>query len=438
MKKDDNINLVTGKFNLDVKNSLSPLFSLAKIYVMYVGKNPNGSNISKDAVERNLNTLKNIPIVGEYVREDNNFLNHGGDLVIEDDEIRLLNTTTPIGVIPSDAVFTWEKIIDDYGEEREYLVVENAFIWNRDKKMVDALKSDSFGQSMEINVTDGVEMNDGFFDIRDFYFTALCVLGIDRNGMGYVAPAFDNANIKTYSQESSNEEFAVSLRDMFKDFKYALDDMKNLVEEDEKLNLDGILEKFSITLDELKEKVENYEELSVEEIESILEKDDEKDVVDPEVVEDVIEDVVDPVDPVDPTEPTDEPVIDEPVVSNEYEAEIALLEKENAELKSQIDELNSQVAEYSRADHERVCNEKIEEFKLSYKLDDEIVQGLDVHEFSDVDALEVKLFELVGRMASKEDFSLSAKETTKINNNLKAKENNGRIYGFEDLFNKKQ
>ena len=106
MEKDNNVNLVTGKFNLDVKKSLSPLFSLAKIYVMYVGKNPNGSNISKEAVERNLDTLKNIPIVGEYVREDNNFLNHGGDLVIEDSEIRFLNTTTPIGVIPSDAVLS--------------------------------------------------------------------------------------------------------------------------------------------------------------------------------------------------------------------------------------------------------------------------------------------------------------------------------------------
>lgn len=432
----ENVNLVTGKFNLDVKKSLSPLFSLAKIYVMYVGKNPNGSNISKDAVERNLDTLKNIPIVGEYVREDNNFLNHGGDLTVEDNEIRFLHTTTPIGVIPSDAIFEWETIIDDFGEEREYLVVENAFIWNRDTKMVDALKADSFGQSMEINVTDGVEMSDGFFDIRDFYFTALCVLGIDRNGTGYVAPAFDNANIKTYSQESSNREFEVSLEDMFKDFKFALDDMKNLVEEDEKLNLDSILEKFSITLEDLKLKVENYEELSVEEIQSILEKEDDVIAEEPviEVVEEsVVEDEKDPELEVDQTEP----VVEEPVVVTEYEAEIALLEKENAELKSQIEELNSQVAEYSRADHERVCNEKIEEFKLSYKLEDEVVQGLDVHEFADVDALEVKLFELVGRMANKEDFSLNAKETTKINNNLEAKVPSGRVYGFEGLFEKK-
>ena len=66
-----NINVLTGKFDLDVKNSLSPLFSLAKIYVMYVGKNPNGSIISKEAVERNIETLRNIPIVGEYIRETN-------------------------------------------------------------------------------------------------------------------------------------------------------------------------------------------------------------------------------------------------------------------------------------------------------------------------------------------------------------------------------
>ena len=58
-------------------------------------------------------------------------------------------------------------------------------------------------------------------------------------------------------------------------------------------------------------------------------------------------------------------------------------------------------------------------------------------QFADVDALEVKLFELVGRMANKEDFSLNAKETTRINNNLEAKVHSGRVYGFEGLFEKK-
>lgn len=437
-----NINVLTGKFDLDVKNSLSPLFSLAKIYVMYVGKNPNGSIISKEAVERNIETLRNIPIVGEYVRENDNFLSHGGELTIEDDEIRFLHTTVPIGVVPSNAIFAWEKVIDDYGEEREYLVVENAFIWNRDMKMVESLKKDRFGQSMEINVTDGFEMNDGFFEIKDFYFTALCVLGIDRNGKGYVAPAFDNANIQTYSQEVENAEFAISLRDMFRDFKLALNDMDNLVEEDKKLDLNGLLEKFSLTIEDLTEKVSNYEDLTIEEIETALEKFEEveeieevKEEVEEEVVtveEDVlVEDEDDEAEKDVDLDSTDKDVVE----ASEYESEITLLEQENADLKSQIDSLTERLVEYAKADHERLCNIKIDEFKLSYKLDDEILNDVDVHKFESVEELETKLFEIVGRMAVKADFSKDSNVTTKIKSNLEiANGKNRKSYGFESLF----
>ena len=61
----------------DVKQ-VNPLFSTCKVRVLYTGKNRNMSIITKDAVEKALPTLKNIPIVGEYSEENKDYKGHGG------------------------------------------------------------------------------------------------------------------------------------------------------------------------------------------------------------------------------------------------------------------------------------------------------------------------------------------------------------------------
>lgn len=459
--KTKNLNLQIGEFNLNVRKSLSPLFSLAKIYVMHTGVNPNGSRITKEAVERNLDSLRNIPIVGEYVREDNNFTSHGGELTIEDDTIRFLQTTHPIGVVPSEAEFMWEMVTDSEGIEREYLVVNNAYIWNRDEKMVQALKNDAFGQSMEIGVTEGETLEDGYFDIVNFYFTALCVLGIDRNGAGYVQPAFDNANIQTYSFDKSDEEFAVSLRDMFKDFQFALNDI-NKVKEDETLKtLESLLEQYSITVEDVSAKVENYSELPIEDLASLLEKEfgepedktdnEEDEQVEPDAETETEENAEETETETEPTdkeeEPKDKPNEDEKDTEEdveedepqdegrieEYQARIAELEEENESLKNRVESLQGDVQAYEKAEHERVCEEKINEFVAVYNLDENLVENLDVHKFENTDALESKLFELVGRMAKPSHGKADKFEKINIQNDKKDKTNS---YGFAELFTK--
>lgn len=447
----------TKKFELEMKQSLSPLFSLAKIYVMHTGENVNGSIISKETVERNIHTIKNIPIVGEYIREDKNFKGHGGELSIEDDEIVYINTTAPIGVIPENAETYWEIVTDDYGEEKEYLVVDNALIWNRDEKMVEALKGNEFGQSMEITITNYFDLADGYCDIQDFYFTAFCVLGIDRDGVGYVQPAFDNAKIKTYSKENTTE-FSAGLQDMFKDFKLAFNH-KNLVEEDGDLNLEDLLKKYSLTEEELSAKVENYSEIELTELEDkikeLFSESEESDEVSDETVEET--ETVEVVEEDDTKEVVEEDNTTEEVIEEkeseieeetkeviestddtlvEYEAKIALLEEENSLLKSTVESLENQVYSYKKEEHERKCNDVIQDFMLSYSLDEAVVKDLDVHAFSDTSELESKLFEIVGRLAKK-DFSKSKElEKIKIKADLESKSENKHKFGFESLFNK--
>ena len=196
------------KFNITEKN---PLFSEAKIYVMYHGENRNNSHISKEDVDRAINSIYNIPIVGEFIEDDNgeedsNFGGHGGKLVIDDNGAKFIQTTKPMGVVPESANVYWEVVKDEKGRDREYLVVEGALLWNRYEDAVNTLKSANFGQSMEIEVEEGFfDDEDGIYHITDFSFSAFCVLGIDDRKNGKVEPAFEDSKIITYSKEFSSE-----------------------------------------------------------------------------------------------------------------------------------------------------------------------------------------------------------------------------------------
>lgn len=466
----ENVKLKSGKFNLDIKSSLSPLFSVAKIYVMYLGKNPNGSIFEKDVIMRNIESIKNIPIVGEYFREKDNFGDHGGDITVEDDEISFIETTSPIGLVPENAVFKWESVVDKYGEEREYLVVENAYIWNRDKKMTKALKESSFGQSMEIQVTDSAYREDGFMEIKDFFFKALCILGIDRDGVGRVKPAFDDARIITYSSSDENERFSSDLKDMFEDFKFALSDIQNKVKEDTKLDLKSLLEKYSITESELSEKLPNYQDMEIEEIESKLsdEKDEEvaettevAEITDTDEVDEVVSDEADEEDKANGVDQSDNEsetedtaeteeveveveAVDEKTIvednTDEYESRIKELELENEKLNEKITDLEEAVGQYKKENHNRECQAIVEEFSSLYSIDKDALEVIDFADFKNVESLEAKLFEIVGRMSKKNKFSKDEKEQKhKIYNfdldlELDKETNN---YSFVELFEKK-
>lgn len=203
-----NINYTGHKFDITEKNQL---FSESKVYVMYHGENRNNSFISKENVDRAMNSIYNIPIVGEFIeseegKESNNFGGHGGEVIVENDDIKFIHTTKPIGVVPESASVYWEVVKDKNGEDKEYLVVDGALLWNRYEDAVETLKSADFGQSMEIEVSSGVfDDKSGLYNIEEFSFSAFCVLGLDDREGGKVEPAFEDSKIMTYSEEFSKE-----------------------------------------------------------------------------------------------------------------------------------------------------------------------------------------------------------------------------------------
>lgn len=298
LSKIKTIDTTSFKFNVEKVN---PLFSKSKIYVMYHGKNRNASNISKEAVESSLDTIFNTPIVGEFVERngEGNFGGHGGKIEITDDDIKFVHTTKPIGVIPESAKISWEIVKDNKDIEREYLVIDGAYLWNRYSDEIDSLKEDNFGQSMEIEVFDG-EWNEeeNTYDIKDFAFSAFCILGIDKDGEGHVEPAFEDAKIITYSLDK--ESFKKEFTQMLSELKFILEkeDENTHEKEDEENMLEKLLEKYSLKMEDLTAKEFNFEEISKDELEAkIIEVFEIEvstgDVVDDETVETEIETEVD-------------------------------------------------------------------------------------------------------------------------------------------------
>lgn len=258
-------------------------FSKCKIYTLSIDENRNGSFISKDAVEKSLPSIFNIPIVGEYLEEENNFGGHGGKIEISDGDVKFVNTTKPYGVIPESAKIYWENVQEDDGTVAEYLVVEDAILWTGRYPEIGQLLDYKFGQSMEldINVGNWEEIdNKKLFVIDDFTFSALCILGIDKDGLedssnGHIEPCFPSASISAYS--FAKDVFTQEFKQMMKELKFSIDEEFNKSNKLEKGGkhvdeLNQLLEKYNLSLEDLSAKEINHEDYSLEELEVKLQE----------------------------------------------------------------------------------------------------------------------------------------------------------------------
>ena len=181
-------------------------FDTGVLKIAYTGKNRNGSSISKDTFERCIQTLYNCPIVCNYDRENNAIGGHDMEVVSDDDgNMRLVNVTVPVGVVPESSKWFWSTS-DDGGEEHEYLCAD-VLIWKR-QEAYQKIKEDGItAHSMEITVKDG-EMENGVFVIRDFEFTALCLLGEGHE------PCFEGSSLQLFTLNDVKKQFEQMMCDL--------------------------------------------------------------------------------------------------------------------------------------------------------------------------------------------------------------------------------
>ncbi|AKQ08536.1 hypothetical protein PQE66_gp221 [Bacillus phage PBC2] len=242
--------------NSEVKQ-VNPLFSTCKVRVLYTGKNRNMSIIPREAVDKAMPTIYNIPIVGEFLVENQDYKGHGGKLDL--DTYKFLHTTKPYGVVPESATYEWETVKGADGTVREYLTINGCYLWTGRYEETFSVVNKGKGQSMEIEVTNGewVEEEEAY-RIDDFIFSALCILGDD------VEPAFEDANIVGYSlnKDSFKQEFS----EMLNELKVSLNENKEVID----LTLQELLEKYSITVDELESAGVAVEGIEGEALETII------------------------------------------------------------------------------------------------------------------------------------------------------------------------
>lgn len=419
--------------DFDITNK-NPLFSEAKVYVMYHGENRNNTYISRENVDKALSSIYNIPIVGEFVEsegdmEENNFGSHGGKVVIDDNGIKYIHTTRPVGVVPESARVYWEVVKDEKDREREYLVVDGALVWNRYEAEVNTLKSANFGQSMEIEVMDGqFDDEKGIFHINKFAFSAFCILGIDGRKNGKVEPAFEDSKIITYSKEDIITEFKEmkdELKEYYASYSEQKEDSKVELEKDKKFEEELEQEKAEDKKDDA-EKKDEEENKESETIQTLEEGIDGQVITDEEEAEkqqgtsgdtagedaSAIADANTETDAdTADTESEAQKVADENTEAD-YSEKYQELKAEFDTLKEELEELREFKAKADKEAHEK---EAIELFE-SIGLKEEDISELDIYEHS-IPELEEKAYAILGKKLAegKQEFSAGKEETKKTN-----------------------
>lgn len=236
---------------------VNPSFDKGMLRIAYTGKNRNNSFITKEAFEDAANTMYGVPVVANYIREEDEIGSHDGEFITDrNGELDYVNITQPVGFVPQDAKWNWEIVKDD-GEIHQYMTTE-VILWRRQEAYSKIKENGITAQSMEINVTDG-EMLDDYYKINKFYFTAFCLLG-------KAEPCFESAALFTFAKA---EDMQKQLNEMYEEFKLAFNvDFKQTNEEGGLNDMDKLkelLERYQVNESELGFEVEG---LTDEELES--------------------------------------------------------------------------------------------------------------------------------------------------------------------------
>lgn len=184
-------------------------FDTGILRICYTGKNRNGSFLSKDTVLKAIPTIYNCPIVCNYNRETDTLGGHDMELVSDNDgNLKIVNITTPVGVIPESANVWFEDYTEDDGTTHEYLYAE-VLLWKR-QEAYQKIKSDGItAHSMEIKVKNGKSV-DGVYYVSDFEFNAFALIG--------VPPCFESSALEMFSQNTFKQQMSEMMQDLKENF----------------------------------------------------------------------------------------------------------------------------------------------------------------------------------------------------------------------------
>ena len=251
---------------------INPLMSKCEIKVLYIGENRNHSFITKDVATEMSKTLRGAPIVGYYKEENQDFRDHGDQIIIDEKGIQFKCLTKPYGFVSPDAEVWFQKFedTDDFGNKivREYLMT-TGFLWTGQFEEAKLAIEQGRPHSMELDKdtldgywSENVNTKMELFIVNDAMFSKLCILGDD------VEPCFEGSSV-TAPNVSTNfskvdDNFKQTLFSMMQDLKFALEG-GNMAKVDEEKK------------DKTNETVENKTDKTTEEVKDTETEKDNKD-----------------------------------------------------------------------------------------------------------------------------------------------------------------
>lgn len=239
-------------------------FDTGILRICYTGKNRNGSFLSRETIERCIPSIYNCPLVCSYDRETDTLGGHDMEIVRDSEgDLRIINATTPCGVIPESSRIWFEDYEEDDGTIHEYLYAE-VLLWRRQEAYKKIKKDGITAHSMEIKVNQGKSV-DGVYRVEDFEFTAFCLIGS--------TPCFEGSALEVFSKN----DFKQQLSEMMHDLKDAFTKVDPHKEDDNTYPQNYSMEGGQKVLDEKMELVARYgievdsldfsiEDLTVEEL----------------------------------------------------------------------------------------------------------------------------------------------------------------------------
>lgn len=331
---------------------LNKSFASAKVLIAYTGRNRNYSDIGKQAFIDALPSIKNIPIVGRYDVDKDDFGGHDIKVINKEDGIDIVNTTIPFGVVPESANQWFETRIVN-GEEKECLFTD-VVLWKRQHGYEHIASVGTLGQSMEINIDSYVVDSDGYCIIDKFQFEALTILGDD------ITPCFENACVQMYSNEIVSD-FKLQFSEMLREFKELNQSSTTVTDVTMEVDIDKNNGGSTMAEEIKNEVVDEVTETVVEETVEETVEDVAEEVVEEttdEVTEEIVEETVEENKEDTPTEEVVEEATEETVVEESNEDYSVLY----SELKEKYDALENEVIslrEYkqTKESEERKCAE---------------------------------------------------------------------------------
>lgn len=151
------------------------------IDVMHTGSNRNKTSFTKEAINKAIPSICNMPILGYVVNEmddeEKDFKGHEHELRITDTDVKYMYAGQAYGVIPESCNPRWIIKDDGSGVEREYLRVDG-LIWTKFGDPVDIFTRD-ITKNHSVELTDmvcGPKDKEGNTPVSDFKFDGCCIL----------------------------------------------------------------------------------------------------------------------------------------------------------------------------------------------------------------------------------------------------------------------